>query len=580
LAQLPWIGPILGETFSPDGEPLVRIGGAADPLLGKALAAVFVPVVRDAKDQHFVPSDQHGEPQDVVKVGWVASFKSDKNGRFRIDAPAGRWEGGIAGVLMILLYDQSDLLYDPSSGKSGDRLFPDTWRAQLEKLSSGSLRLDDNRPTPISDLPEAIKTEIERRIEKLLKESIKELEPGLIELDRREARRHPQPQPPEITFAVASCQYPAGFLDRDIAEYSYRRLARCLDRKDTQVRPKCLLLLGDQIYVDATAGLFDPTSKYDRFELPYERLLRIAPLRQVLRRLPTYTMLDDHEIEDNWEPVAGDNRTDQNMIEGRRSYLGYQRMAGPDQTNPGSDSKEPLWYAFEVNGFPFFMADTRTERSPRTAETIESARIMSVDQFGTLLDWLDERKTYDIPKFIASPACFLPRHLRATQHGCPASALRSDAWDGYPHSLHRLLAFIADNSIRNVIFLSGDEHLSFVARARIRADASGGSALIYSIHSSALHAPFPFANSIQANLAGQETFKFELPLGNSGECPGGVSRGGTYACEVSTEFAAPGDGFAVLQVLCKNGEWRVKCRFVRGRRPKTARKWIDVLNLK
>ena len=61
-------------------------------------------------------------------------------------------------------------------------------------------------------------------------------------------------------------------------------------------RPQCLLLVGDQIYVDGTAGLFDPTSQFDRFVRPYEILYRMNPVRDVLRRLPAYMMMDDHEI--------------------------------------------------------------------------------------------------------------------------------------------------------------------------------------------------------------------------------------------------------------------------------------------
>lgn len=420
-----------------------------------------------------------------------------------------------------------------------------------------------------------MQSEIARSVGERLERPIKELEQGLIELD---ARRTGSPGPPtEITFAVASCQFPAGFLDRDVAERSYERLLRCLDRKDTRVRPKCLLLLGDQVYVDPTAGSFDPSSLYDRFELPYERLLRCAPLRRIMRSIPVYTMLDDHEIEDNWEPVAGANEADQNMIEGRRYYLEYQRMAGPEQTDPLCDSTEPLWYAFESHGFPFFVADTRTERCPRTAETIEDARIMSDGQFGALLDWLAEHRDSNVPKFIASPACLLPRKLRATQNGHPASALRSDAWDGYPRSFHRLLAYITDNAIRNVIFLSGDEHISFVTRATIRAHDSGATASIRSIHSSALYAPFPFANAVSDALAGKETFEFALRPGESGPRVGDIAWGGKYCCDVSTEFAPPGDGSTLLQVRRPNGKWAVRCQFVREADSVSAGKWFDVL---
>lgn len=524
LARAPWIGPILGELIGPAADRRVRVAGASDPLLGKAQAAALVPV-REEGGQ-FVPWNPRGEP-----LGWAAALKSDRKGRFEMHLPAWLWDGGVKGVLLILVYDYS--------------------------IKRGKLSLEPAGVKPISGLPDDVKAEMGQRIRTFLEAPMQKLRAGLVEIDVREVLQTASAPPSDLAFAIASCQYPAGFLDRELAEASYKRLERCMDKADLPARPKCLLLLGDQIYADATAGLFDPTARYDRFDLPYERLLRVEPLQQVLRRVPTYTMLDDHEIEDNWEPIAAQQVSSTNLMHGRLAYLYYQRMAGPDQLAPVDDSKEPLWYTFEVNGFHFFMADTRTERSSRTARDIEDARIMSKGQFSTLLAWLERHKGDERPKFIASPACFLPRHVRAIR--CVSGALRSDAWDGFPCSFHALLAHIAKERIRNVVFLSGDEHVSFVARGTLRAEGSEDEVVVHSIHSSALYSPFPFANSIYDSLACEDRFR----VGNS-----------PYSCEVSTTFRAPGDGFALLEASCENGRARVRCRFDR---ESGAEKWIDVV---
>lgn len=355
------------------------------------------------------------------------------------------------------------------------------------------------------------------------------------------------------TFALASCQYPPGLLDREVAEASYRRLLSWLDGTRGP-KPSTLVLVGDQVYVDATAGLFDPTAQYDRYVRPYERLLRMEPLQQALGSVRVKMMLDDHEIVDNWEPVAGDRSTMEEMRAGRSSYLAYQRIAGPPPKAPCRDSKMPLWHDFDVGGYPFFMADTRTERTQRKAETIESARIMSECQFEALLTWLSEKQKSrgDLPKFVACPSTVLPRRLRATQDNHPANALRSDAWDGYPYSLHRLLSHIAEHPIRNVVFLSGDEHLSFVARARIT--GAKNTAIVHQVHSSPLYGPFPFANSIEADLAGREAFCFTGPARR-------------HMCTVATKFPEAGDGFAVLSLTEETRGWRLSCTFDRHREP-------------
>lgn len=520
LAAIPWIGPILDATLVPQSP--IRIGAASDPLLGRALAAALVPVVRDDLRERFAPRNPHGEP-----LGWVTTLDSDSNGRFRVELPDMLWEGGVAGVLMVLLYNHS--------AASLEQAFAVRWDA-------------------ISALPPDPRDEIRRQVLKLLLRPIKDLEPGLIE--RCDA------QASELTFAVASCKYPAGFLDGGPAEASYGRLAGRLDITGKTGWPKCLLLLGDQVYLDATAGLFDPKGRYDRYDLPYERLLRTEPLRHILRRIPVYMMLDDHEIADNWEPVDGDNGSDADLVEGRRAYIEYQRMAGPEELPPFSDSREPLWYSFTVDGFPFFMADTRTERLPRSAQGIEDARIMRPSQFTKLLAWLERAQEHqgDTPKFIASPASFLPRHRRAVQHGHPASALRSDGWDGYPASFFDLLTRIVTKKIDNVIFLSGDEHVSFVAHADITDKASRKVARIHSIHSSGLYSPFPFANSVEESLCCDDEFEF-----------------GNYRCKVVTPNVTPGDGFALLQVSGKRGAWSVRCCFNRAPGSNVGGTWIDVL---
>ena len=428
LAAIPWIGPLVGAEIGERNGAAARVplAGAADPALGPALVAAFVPVVADAARDRYAPADPSGAPAGVLDVGWLQDLRSGDDHWFGIETEAHRLRGEFAGVLMILLYDQSP----PGAAAIAAR---------------GSARL----AFPIAELPAAARDAIVRQLEELLaQEPLKLLRPALIEVPPGKA------SPPEITFALASCQFPWGMLDRTVGEASYRRLGSRLDAAGP--KPECLLLVGDQVYVDATAGLFDPSTRFDRFVAPHEKLFRSHALQDVLRRLPAYMLPDDHEIDDNWEPTASGAGSDFYLDEGRSAYLAFQRRAGPPQLAPEGDSGRPLYFEFARRGFAFFMADTRTEREARSAATLGRARIMSRTQFDRLLGWLDKQDP-DLPKFIATPSLLLPRHRRAVQNGHPSSALRSDSWDGYPHSLHRLLAHIADQRIKNVIFLSGDE---------------------------------------------------------------------------------------------------------------------------
>lgn len=509
LARLAWIGPIQGAASA----RALQLGAATDPLLGEALAAAYLPVRRAG-----------GRLVRAPESGWVAPVHADEGGRFRVEAPLQWWDGRLAGVLMVVLYDRSSTLYyaGPADGPRGRRRrrpFPDTWSGQLGAYRSG---LDPAAIVPIRDLPKRMRMEIEARVAGMLDAPAEALEEGLIERDG-------PPPADELTFAVASCQYPANFIDGDLARRSYERLRLRVEAKDPALRPRCLLLLGDQVYIDPTAGLFDPSALSDRYDLPYERLLRLPALRHILRRIPAYTTPDDHEFEDNWEPGSG---CQTNLDEGRKFFFRYQRMAAPP---PASTQ---LWQAFTVNGFPFFMADTRTERQGRRAGNLDTATIMEKEQWDGLCKWLDQHAGSDMPKFITSASALVPRHRKAINHR--AGALRSDAWDGYPVSLEALIARIADLGMRNVVFLSGDEHASFATTVVVRRPDGSEAASILSIHSSGLYAPFTFANSSRDALVCEDRF----PVGR-------------YCCEVTTDFSAAGDGFALVRASKEAGAWRI-----------------------
>jgi cholesterol oxidase len=160
-----------------------------------------------------------------------------------------------------------------------------------------------------------------------------------------------------------------------------------------------------------------------------------------------------------------------------------------------------------------------------------------------LIDWLRKHAQNECPKFIVSPSILLPRRLTSRDADVcgdtsinPAATLLSDAWDGYPATLHTLLAEIARLQPRKLVFLSGDEHRGCVADVEIHSNGMTRAKFI-SIHSPALYAPFPFANGSEYSLARNETFPFSCPETEQ-----------KYACAVNVTFPPPGDGFVHLKV--------------------------------
>lgn len=356
-----------------------------------------------------------------------------------------------------------------------------------------------------------------------------------------------------LSLALGSCQYPAGIVNQFPGYESWQRLnVRTARHGD----PDLIVLTGDQVYADATAGLFDPAQLDDRFRKPYETLLSNCHVRDALRCTPLVATLDDHEIDENWEPIAARcppaavERNQTLLRDGVEAFVRFQR--------PPSASA-PLWFSFAQNRVPLFLMDTRAERQLRAATEAPSGMV-SPAQFAALTHWLlsaDPDTDTIAPKLVVSPAALFPRHrcagrARLADGSLEASdapaALRSDGWDGYPQTFHALLAFIAQHNLRRLVFLSGDEHLGLHSTATL--DGSDGKpVVVHSIHSPGLNIPYRFANAARSGLVLEEQFEFH-PAGELARL-----------CTVATNVF-DGAGFVMVTVeKTASAGWELSCEF-------------------
>jgi hypothetical protein len=343
-----------------------------------------------------------------------------------------------------------------------------------------------------------------------------------------------------LSFLLAACQYPPGVLDHspealerpDSASPAEAALARMVAfcRRTPAGRAMSLLLLaGDEIYADASSGLFDPNNRVDRYAKPY-----MAFKSSVIRHLPPSVakvvhVPDDQEIEDNWEPIA------EAADPLGPLYAGARQAAWTHRWDPRPGPVEParFWHAFDWRGAAFFIGDSRLERQPRRVDRWREAQLISPAQRDALYQWLDDRR--DRPRFVVTSALVLPRRLATREYA--ASALRSDAWDGFPASLHGLLGELWARRAKGVVFLSGDEHRSGFVSARIEpAEGDGHAVTLHSIHSSGLFTPWTFAVTRAEDFAAPEVFNFPGPGGR------------LLRCTVSAWADHPGNGFAALRL--------------------------------
>ncbi len=380
-------------------------------------------------------------------------------------------------------------------------------------------------------------------------------------------------------FCLASCQYPAGMLDGagrnqpwdlDASDLgpAGQSLWRLAQRLRSQPELAFTLLAGDQVYVDASAGLFDAAKLLDRFSFAYARMAEHPGMNRLnTANRPVLPLMDDHEAVDNWEPMPatapGQAANAALLAEGKARYLSRQRRMWPA---PSSPPPLPLPGAalFEqrrLGGFDFFLADTRSDRGLRDIGNWRDAQIIGPAQRGALQAWIGGRRADSPPAFVVSGAMVLPRRLGLADQ--PSLALQLDEWFGYPASLHALLAWVYD-AAAPVVFLSGDEHIPCVATVRLSCPSEPQKVVtLHSVHSSALYAPYPFANALADDFAGSESFDFSDP-----------DSGRQFNCQLSSWFPDCGDGFAALFPQRQgDGAWDLQVEFdgQNGRRPRTFR---------
>ena len=493
LAMIPAAGPVwIGRAGAapPPGE---LFSVMCDPGMPSAAWLVCVPIeLRGKTHYQCAAGKQPGYSRwetDPDEEGWMKWTRE----------PA--WSGP-AGTLVLIVYNDSAMLANKVPGSFG----PTLWHAPF-----GHLRV---APAPV------IPSGVIAAVDAALAEHIAFLHPGVLA---------PLPKPAgkddSVTFALGSCQYPPGILDNVPAYRSYARLSR---RFSGLARPSFLVLAGDQIYSDASAGLFDPTALDDRYKRPYEKLFANKYVRTVLRRMPAYMILDDHEISDDWE-LLPDLASRQARDAGIAGYCKYQRAL---QEPPGR-----LWYEFTAQGLPFFMCDTRTGRQPRSLKRIAEAHIMHEEQMSELIAWLG--RPHEGPRFIVSPSVIgLRRRALANATADDPARLHCDGWEGYPASLYRLLGAVFTLGDDKLVFLSGDEHIS--CDLELTLSSGDKTVTVRSIHSSPLYAPYPFANAREDDfMPSGDSFSFQYAADGQAAI--------TVVCKTVVRFA-PGSGFALIGV--------------------------------
>ncbi|QSQ21422.1 alkaline phosphatase family protein [Pyxidicoccus parkwayensis] len=308
-----------------------------------------------------------------------------------------------------------------------------------------------------------------------------------------------QPGSPELSFVFGSCRSPGPSEDEVVGlgnrgDVVFGTVYDQLAGMPTDL----LLMVGDQIYADVRRD----ARTFEEYCAAYREAFTQPNLRKLMARVPTYMVLDDHEIADNWsmdklvDPKLSDEKRWDNRVRflaAMEAYRAYQVVHGPALERrdvPGlTNTLTRYWYDFQVGPARFFVLDTRTERY----HLARPPQIIGPPQMEALKQWL--MQDAGGLKFVVSSVPLFPDVRLAGL----MEAERKDKWAGFLLQRQHLLDFIRDNDVRRVVFLSGDIHASLWSELR---STSRPDFRLYSVISSAFAAPAFVAPEFMYEQAG------------------------------------------------------------------------------
>ena len=293
----------------------------------------------------------------------------------------------------------------------------------------------------------------------------------------------------DFSFAFGSCFRPSkeggGLIFDDLET---RRRER---ESDSAARLRFILMIGDQIYPDDynLNGLQPYHDGKEQIALTLEDYRNVYlhvwsnPYhRTLLKNLPAFMTLDDHEVDDDWRwtntyrtratysiytrfvrwlkarPKEERTLTPERIKEALKAYWEHQGMHAPLMTLPPIvdangryvlEREDPgsLAYSFCYGAAAFFVLDTRTMRVKNAREV----HMLGEGQWRCLKEWLLDAKGRYPVIFIVTSSSVL--------HSMFGDFL-GDRWSGFRAERDHLLRFIGENHIENVYLLAGGVHSS------------------------------------------------------------------------------------------------------------------------
>jgi hypothetical protein len=201
----------------------------------------------------------------------------------------------------------------------------------------------------------------------------------------------PAINPARLSFVFGSCHQPT-------TPESLGRWQALAARRDYDL----LLLIGDQIYEDGIERMGGMSDTWrEKYWNRYHQYWTPWPMRQVLRRTPTYMIFDDHEVKDDWGIVVKNDRgiVPEALEPGREDSALSAYRAFQKAHNPGGVERRGNHYSFRMGPAAFFVLDLRSSRAPIDLRSKPAPNadypVLGKAQFDDFHDWATNENRKD-----------------------------------------------------------------------------------------------------------------------------------------------------------------------------------------
>ena len=182
----------------------------------------------------------------------------------------------------------------------------------------------------------------------------------------------------KFKFIATTCRYPGfAFESQRVDAASFDIIA------ERHSDASGLLMLGDQIYADATANLFDNLTSIEKFQARYHKMFRSPGFAKAVRAIPCYMTGDDHEFSDSWS--VPDNSLRKELFAAAQQSYGIYQLSHSPFTFKGALNKPPFDYSFTSGPVAVYVMDTLSMRDTRTSG---EEKIVSDAQLTEFENWL------------------------------------------------------------------------------------------------------------------------------------------------------------------------------------------------